>query len=240
MASNVQGTATFEPSTPGANQIPTDGSMGADVAGNASAQVVGGANVDAGVDAQGQIGNVEAQGDSATSAVKAHGETAAGIQADVDGGAQAQATARVSDASDQADVGYQRKQAESQIGTIQANAEVDAGNAAIDGAGVRGEVDTYDRVQDEKAYREGQVDEARADQQRAREIQADPSGSAKDAARTEAEARVQAATPESVTRAQGNVDLARDAAADPTAMAEGEAEVKVEGTVGVDLPPLKK
>jgi hypothetical protein len=120
-----------------------------------------------------------------------------------------------------------------------ADAKVSARDQAIAGAGVEGEYATYNEARDEKAYREGQVNQAQADVDRAKEIKADPTGSAKTAARGEADARIQSATPNEVSEARADADFASRAANDPTATAEAEAEVKVEGEVGIDLPPKK-
>jgi len=182
----------------------------------------------------------EAQGSTSSSAFQGRAEAQAGPAGSVvSGSAQRDAHEQADNAVMQADVSYQADVASEGVANAEAGAQVDARDAAIEGAGVQGEVATYNEVQGERAHREGQVNEAQADADRAKAIQADPSGSAKTAARGEADARIQAATPDQVGQAQADANFARGAVADPTGTAQGEAEVKIEGSVGFDPTPKK-
>jgi hypothetical protein len=209
------------------------------VAGAAEGSVMAGADVSAsGPDVEGAA--TEAQDATSGSAVQGRVSAQAGpAESIASGSAERNAREEADNAAAQADVSYQADVASEGVANAEANAKIDARDGAIGAAGVQGEVNTYNDVQAEKSHREGQVREAEA-------IKADPSGSAETAARGEADARIAEATPQRVTDAKNDVSqaeadarFAQDAANNPVGTAEAEADVKIEGEVGFDLPPKK-
>jgi hypothetical protein len=233
------------------------GSVGASGDGafhESSSRVVGaGSDVDVNVTGGAQT-DVSGMSDQASASSIAGGSAAgqAGASANsvISGDASDDAHQRADDAMAHADVSYQADVATQGVSDAEAGAKVEAEDRVIAGAGAQGEVQTYQNVQAERSYREGQVDEARGDVAEAKVASADPTGYAAERGRVEVDGRAQAevdrATPARVRDAQGRVaeaqgdaEFARGAVADPTGTVEGEAQVKIEGEVGVDLPPKK-